>query len=278
MDLEKYQQAVNTLEDLFKFAFKLSKDTHGRRVDTRREEVASFIFTKICLHIYSILRLIPRSSYNKPDKDLEIWDNTSIAIIARALIEAYYTFYYLAVDEVDQNEIDWRFLLWDFHSANFRVEKLKLLGSTHPELPQLEKNVQDLKKAIEIHPNFNKLDKGIQKKILKGDAPASLSNIKIAEKAGINPNYHKATYDYLSSYIHTLPHSISQVSAIQDTDTVIDLIKPILDECIGYSCFAIRDFIKRFPDQQVYLVESIQKTISIWEYVLSNMGKNKANS
>jgi len=235
--------------------------------------VASFIFTKIGLHTHSILRLTPQSSYNTPDKELEIYDNTSIAVIARALIEAYYTFYYLTVDEIDQEEIDFRFLLWDFHSENRRLGKLRALGSNHPELTQLEKDVEKLRESIEKHAHFHKVDTRRHKKILKGDVPTLLTNTRIAEKAGINPNYHEATYNYLSSYIHTFPFSISQISSIDKTDQILDLIKVILDECTGYLCFAIRDFVTLFPDQNVYMVEAIQETIEIWEYVFKHMGE-----
>lgn len=271
MNQNNYAETVETLENLFKFALKLSKDTHGRNVETRREEVASFIFAKIGLHTHSILRLTPRSSYNTPDKELEVWDNTSIAVIARALIEAYYTFYYMAVDEIDQDEIDFRFVLWDYHSENRRLGKLQAIGSKHPDLKQLEKDVEELKKAVERHFHLNKIDKSRHKKILKGDVPTLLTNKKIAEKAGIDPNYHEATYNYLSSYIHTFPFSVSQISSIENTDQILELINVILDECTGYLCFAIRDFVKLFPDQKVYMVESIQETIGIWEYVFRNM-------
>lgn len=271
MNQNDYSQTIETLENLFKFVFKLSNDTHGRSVETRREEVGSFIFTKIGLHAHSILRLTPQSSFNQPDKNLEIWDNTSIAVLARALIEAYYIFFYMAIEDISQEEMEFRFLLWDYHSENRRLKKLMAIGSKNQALELLAKNVDHLKRAVKDHQYFNMIDHRRHRKIIKGDVPILLTNKKIAEKAGIDPNYHEATYNLLSSYIHTFPFSISQISAINDTEQILELMEVVLNECIGYLCFAIRDFVILFPDQKVYMVQSIQQNIEIWEYVFKNM-------
>lgn len=274
MTSTKYEDAVKALESLFQFAITLSNNTQGRIVETRREEVASHLFTKICLHVSSILRLTPKSSYHDPQSKSEIWDYTSVAVLTRALMEAYYTFYYLVIDEIDESEIDFRFLLWDFHSENRRLEQLRLIGSKHPDLHELEKNAEALRNQLEQNPQFRSLEKDLKKKVLKGDVPLLLSNIKIAEKAGISRNYQKVTYIYLSSYIHSYPFAISQIAALKgDTEKILELNKPILGYCLGHLCFSIRDFIKVVPDQQVYLVESVKDLINEWEYIFGNIYK-----
>ncbi len=74
MSDHKYLESIKEIENLFKFAMKMSVDTHGRPVEKRKEEVASQIFTKICLHLSSILRISPHSSFSKTTKDFEVWD------------------------------------------------------------------------------------------------------------------------------------------------------------------------------------------------------------
>jgi len=98
-----------------------------------------------------------------------------------------------------------------------------------------------------------------------------LTNLEIAKNAGINEQYHKTSYMYLSSYIHTYPFAISQTSAIENLDQIIELSKPILDQCFGYLCLCIRDFIYLFPDQKVYLVGALEEKIKTWETIFNDL-------
>ena len=268
---KKYLESVKDFEDLFKFAIKLSKDTHGREVDTRRKEVASFIFTKICLHCASILRILPKSSFSQTKNEFEVWDYTSLAVLTRSVIDAYYVFYYLCSDEITVDEREFRFLVWDYHSENRRLKQLKLIGSEHKDLPDIEKNVLKLKDKVKAHKNLSVLEKNFRKGIVRGEIPFILTNLDIAKSAGINEQYHKASYMYLSSYIHTFPFAISQTSAIKNLDQIIELAKPILDQCFGYLCLCIRDFIILFPDQKVYLVGALQEKIKTWEIIFNDL-------
>ncbi len=268
---EKYLESVQNLETLFKFVVRLSNDTHGRQVETRRIEVASEIFTKICLHLSSMLKLIPKSSYFCPSKELVIWDYTSIVILVRAIIDAYYVMYYLTIDEVNSNEIDFRFLVWDYHSENRRLKLLELIGSKRKEIPEIKKNVEDLRSKVKSHPNFLKLEKNLLKGIARGEIPFVLTNTEIALKAGISEHYHKASYMYLSSYIHTFPYSISQTSAVENTDQIPMLLKPYIDQCYGYICLCIRDFVIHVPDQKVYIVKELQEKIEMWEEIFKEL-------
>ena len=117
------------------------------------------------------------------------------------------------------------------------------------------------------------LEKNLRKGVVRGEIPFILTNLEIASLAGINEHYHKSSYMYLSSYIHTFPYSISQTSAITDSDQILKLAKPILDQCYGFLCLSVRDFIEIVPDQKVYLVGTLQEKIETWEEIFRNLFK-----
>ncbi|MCK4560815.1 MAG: hypothetical protein KAV45_13610 [Calditrichia bacterium] len=268
---DQYLKSVKEIEDLFKFMLKLSNDTDGRSVDTRREEVGSQIFTKICLHTASILRILPHSTYSKTDKKFQIWDYTSVAVLSRSIMDAYHVLYYLCIDDISNDELDFRFLVWDYHAESRRYKQLVLIGSQHEEVPKLEKEVINLKNEVKNHTFLNNLNKNTRKGVVRGEIPFILSNKEIAQSAGISEKFHEVSYMYLSSYIHTFPYSISQTSAIRKSEEILDLIKPIIDRCVGYLCLSIRDFISLVPDQRVYLVSSLQEKIDKWEDIFENL-------
>ncbi|OPX35026.1 hypothetical protein B1H10_02220 [candidate division KSB1 bacterium 4484_188] len=273
MDKSKYLKSLQDFEAIFKFAMKLSLDTHGRQVDTRREAVASYIFTKICLHANSILKLTPKSSYSHTKDKSNIWDYTSIAILSRAIMDAYYALFYLCIDKINNEEQEFRFLIWDYHSENRRLKQLRLIKSSNKEIPEIEKNVDELKELIKNNSEFKILDKNTRKGVIRGEIPFILKNHEIAERAGINKSYHQASYMFLSSYIHTFPFAISQTSAIEDTDQILHFINVILDMCYGYLCLCVRDYIELVPDQKVYLVGALKEKIEMWEEIFKELFK-----
>lgn len=269
--MDKYLSSVKKLELVFQFCVRLSKETQGRIVENRKVEVASQIFTKILLHFSSLLKLVPKSKYSNSNPDLEIWDYTSIAILTRAIIDAYYVMYYLTIDDVDDDENDFRFLVWDYHSENRRLKQLELIGSSHSEIPEIRSDVENLKNEVQGNSLYSNLEKNFRKGVGRGEIPFLLTNLEIAKKAGISEHYHKATYMYLSSYIHTYPYSISQTSAIKNTNQILELTKPLIDYCLGYICLCIRDFMKHVPDQKVYLVKELELEIDKWENIFRNL-------
>ncbi|HOH31496.1 MAG TPA: hypothetical protein PLC40_17605, partial [Candidatus Hydrogenedentes bacterium] len=102
-------------------------------------------------------------------------------------------------------------------------------------------------------------------RILNGKEPLLLTNTEICEKAGIAKRNYKPFYDYLSSYTHGYPISLEQILALSDIEDVLALMSPFLHVSSGYVCFAIRDFIKLFPDQNVFVDTIIQRIITSFE-------------
>jgi len=268
----KYLQGIRTLESLCKTASKLSIATSGREVSTSREAYGSHIFGKICVTGIAILKLLPKSTFYFAPNGLEIWDISSVSALSRSLIDSYNIFYYLIIEKVDKDELEFRFILWKLHSECERLKMLEFIGSTSNALDDIKQNIEYLRKELKNNKFYQKLDFKKQRFWGSAEKGVFLTNTKISESAGIKPNYYKATYKYLSQYVHTYAFSISQLAIFRAGDAEsLNRLETIVEYCIVYLCFSIRDFLKVFPDQSSNIPSEIIKTIEDWEYIMRNI-------
>jgi hypothetical protein len=276
MENHKYLQSLQTLEALCQMATRLSLDTSGRTDATWREKYGSHIFGKICMTAIAILKLLPKSRFNVAVNNMEIWDISSVCTLARSLIDAYYSFNYLIIEKVDKHELGFRFTLWSLHSESERLKMLELIKSTSNKLDEIRKNIEELTRKLRSNKFYKSLDSKAQKKFSSGEIGIFLTNTQISKNAGVNPNYYKAVYKYLSNYVHTYSFSISQIALFKAGDLEsLRLLQTAVGYCTGYLCLAIRDFTKLFPDQRSNLSIDIIETIKDWEYIVGSGELNR---
>jgi len=274
-EITKYKKCIDEFTTLMNVVTTLSNDTHGRQVKSWREEYGSYIFTKLVFHSIALRKIVPDLS---PENKIIIWDIASIAVLARALIETYYVYYYIAIDEITGDEAEFRYNLWEFHSVTSRLNKLKKIKSKAPEIEGFKKQEHLYRQKLLNDRLFTAQPEKYKGRILNGDVAILLSNNELSKRAGIDPDHYKAKYNGLSSYVHTHPYCVSQLAAFHNINAdTINLFKTTMDFCTGYLAYAIRDFIKLFPDQICHMNPEINKLVDTWTYIFSNIGTFRRN-
>lgn len=269
--VDKFTTLRHELEEVALAAVKLSEATSGRSVSEWSHEYASYIFSKICAHALSALSLAPTGLTPTKPGSTEIWDLASLCAIVRALIDSYYAMYYIAIDQVSAEERSFRQALWEFQGEHKRLELLQLKKSKSPELLKLRDKVDRMRATVIQDSFFARLSPEIQKKARKGDLPLHLSNSELSTRAGIQPDYYKAVYRFLSSYIHTYPFSVSQLAQFRaGSSESLGLISVTLQYCLAFLCVAVRDFRTLFPDMAGFIGKDVDNTIEVWLYVVAN--------
>lgn len=269
--LEKYDAAREQFEAVTLYAMELSTATTGREVDSWRPEYSSYLFAKLVLHAMSGLRLAPDLKDRSPN-ELQVWDPSSLAALIRALIDTYFVFYYVACDKVDEEESEFRYLLWHYHGEKARLKKLTLIKSTSPKLVELENDVEDLKTRVVSSPKFAALSNSDQRAVRQGRYALLLTNSEISERAGLNSDHYKSTYDFLSSYIHALPFSLSQLAGFNsDQDALVRIYKLILDDGTIFLSQGVVDFENEFGTAGVTATPEARRAIELWQFVLQNI-------
>jgi len=260
-----YREVHADYYQLLNEVLRLSAATHGREVETRALEVGSWLFGKICAHAKAIADLAPQGPLGGVAPECELWDLSSMAVLVRAEVDTYYTFFYIAEDNIDAEIKEFRWLLWDHHSEMHRLKKLQLIGSSSPSILELEKIVADLTEKVKAHAVYLRQEPHVQKKLRNGEIGIYATNNDLAARAHISPSYHKATFMFLSSYVHAYPFSMSQLAAFRaGEDESLRLISTVLRFAMVYLALALRDFSFLMRNQELTIAPDIEKLIKLW--------------
>ena len=259
---DKYKSAYEELKTLIDTSFKIAINIQYKEVDTRDLEAASRIFAKVISHARAVLLLAPKSPAGIDAPKQELWDLSSMATLCRALIDSYYVFFYIAVDKVDESTKEFRWILWDYHSESRRLKKLQLIGSTLPAVAEIEENVERLKERLINHEVYKVLDPADQKRLRKPAEGIFATNSDLSVRAGIDEDYYKNTFMFLSSYVHSHPFSIEQLTEFRaGEDGSLNSLKIVIEYTSIYLSLTLRDFTTLVPEVSKDIDEEMQKTI-----------------
>lgn len=273
--IQKYSEAREQIEAITLHAMALSEANSGREVDSWRPEYGSYIFAKVVMHAMSILRLAPDLS-GESDESVIVWDPSSLAALVRSLIDSYFVFYYVACDEVGEAEEEFRHLLWAYHGEKARLKNLELIKSTNQKMAGLRAEVDKLRSSITEHPHYKRLSVPDRKAVRQGRYAFLLTNSEICDRAGFSPDHYKSTYDFLSSYIHALPFSLSHLAGFyDDQDALVSIYKMILNHGSTFLAQAVTDFAETFGDAGIEITPEAEKAIGLWRFILHNVDKDE---
>lgn len=271
-----YENTIDDFQHITDLARKLSIENTGREVDSWRAEYASYLFAKICGHAISLLKLQFTFSKSTTPDIAHIWDISSIAVLTRSIIDSYYVFYYLSIDECDKSESEFRRDLWNFHGACQRFDMLKHIKFGQSKLKEFEKSILTQKDKIMNSSFYQSIsNKDLQRDIRKGKVAILLSNSELSKRAGINQDFYKAYFNYLSAHVHGFPYTFSQLKVFQANDSEsLHLVTIMIQVGIGYICHAVRDFVKLFPEQTGNLDARSKRLVDDWECEFRNFNRS----
>ncbi len=269
-----YPQSVLKFETLTDTALTMAMAVSSSYTQERLRLGAN-LFGKICMHATVILRLLPKSLYSKTVNHTVTRDLSSVCALIKILIDNYYLFYYLIAQDVGENELGFRFCLWNYHSMLDQKQFLKLQMPESLKIAEIDTKFRVL--AMQLFnnsfylileaSNFN----GIKDKVSKikaGQLGIFYDNSEVANVMGLNSQAYQAVFSYLSSHVNTEPLAVVQWSAFRGDDAEsLQTLRTVVDFCSDYLSFTLRDMVKIFPDQKVYLTSEISRQINHWEEV-----------
>ena len=271
-EFDRYKKVYKEFSLLLDAGKELIELQVGLKPNYIHENYGEKIFIKLWCHGNTLLQLSPQISGSTK----QLWDVSSHYAISRTLIETYEALFYISIDEVDEIERDFRIKFWRLHSEARRSQMLDLIGSKHPELNDVKKEVEVLHSQILGHPHLDKCENGLRTKLEKKKySPYHIHQAERDRRAEINRDYHKAVVMQLSSHIHTHPFSVYQLMDFKAGDPeCLSLMSISLQYSSAFLAKAIHDysvlFQPRIPD---YSME-VKNLLSLWKIVLKNGVKN----
>jgi uncharacterized protein DUF5677 len=183
------------------------------KVDSWKIWCESVIY-KMCYHISSILKLYKGTEipYKHKDKNLIIFDEPSVIVLFRVILENYLTFYYLFGTETGEDIKQFRCLVWRYSGIKQRTE-FKITNDT-ARAKQLEeiKLLESLKEEIKSNKLFDEYTFKQKEVILKGRKPRLFESWDdLIKYSKLSQQLFRNLYGYKSNYSHTEFISVLQV-------------------------------------------------------------------
>jgi len=268
-EIQKYNSSLAELSVCIEHIVSVSVFLTDRPTETESQYYGSFLFAKLALHAASFRSLLPEVPNNDPHT-VQIWDLSSLSVLLRTIIDNYYAFYYIAADSNDATEIELRILVWKYHSEHTRLQGVKRIGASGRRVDDLRRTVKAFRNQLESNSAFLNLDVGLRKKVREGRISFLYSNSELSDRCGIDRNYYKATFDRLSSFVHSMPFSLSQLMQFRADDKAsLSLLKGLVDQCVGFLAAAIRQIDSVFPEIDVEISEELTSIVAKWKLMLA---------
>lgn len=247
-DKEEFTANLRTFENFFDFSVDVSDHIAGLTVPIHLIR-ANQLYTRLTVTSLSIIHLLPTNRIF-PAK-WEFWDFFSVATLARNLIENYHMLYYIGIEEVADEERDFRLKLFNFHLNNEKYQLYLGFKAEASVLEQFENNLPVDRDEIRQHPFFSTLSKEKGNRILKGKEVSYLSHKEISERIPFKTDEFNPFYRLFSNHTHSTPFAFFTMSNERgrgkENEVEVIYLTMTLDFCIKYLAAAILDITKLFP-------------------------------
>lgn len=203
-----YDEELHTYGQLLGAAVSVSQTAGGIETETRYIR-ATQIFTRMVIIAYTFFRLLPGNPITR-DK-IEHWDWPSVAGLARNFLEAYLHFFYIGVEDVTKDEIDFRMKAMWFHlnSEKYRIYKS---GPTNPDLSEFERNLPVEKRQIQEHPFFRQLNKEQRQRVLSAASPTYITKSQLMARLPFPSKELLWMYRHYSNEVHSTAFAFNSQS------------------------------------------------------------------
>jgi len=269
---ERYLDRIKNFETLCRYAGQLSKESTDKQTD-ERGFYGSPLFAKAVMTTWTLNKLLPFSKNFSKCFDQELWDLSSICILTRGLIDNYYLLFYLCIEDIQAEELEFRLMLWQLHSSCERLKMLDKIGSRNPELNNVKKKTEKIRQVLLNNRFFNSLKSREQKKFLKGKEGVALTRSVISKRASINPEYAFSVYKYLSQYVHSYSFAIEDIIKFNTNDLdALLVINTVVEEAIVYLSYAIKGFRTLEISNIGSIPNDVSNIIDIWIDIAENFG------
>lgn len=172
------------------------------------------ILIKLSFHCFTLLDVFKGTDLRHKGTVYKVFDEPSVFIIFRTILENYLTFYYLFVDKISDDEKVFRINVYRY--AGLKQRCSFVINNEEAKQKQALESllVEELKEVITATKYFSVFNKDDKKAIIKGVKPRLFfSWDKLIRLSGFREELFKNTYGYKSNYSHSEFISILQINS-----------------------------------------------------------------
>jgi hypothetical protein len=152
---------------------------------------ASMAFVKTTMSLDAYLSFVPYSSAYA-NRAAQIFDISSISVMARQVMEDVLSFLYLSEANLSVEQKKFRGMVWTYHGCCEWLEAQTFRDPSHPDIPKTRTMCDQARQNLEQNPLLDTIESGWRGRIRKGQMGHVLHDDEILERRGIRTNHFRA--------------------------------------------------------------------------------------
>ena len=212
LPVEEYAKVVSTKVGVL---LRLINTLHEDKIQMASWKIWSEpLLFKMCYHISSLLQLCEGTilPYETNGTPVMIFDEPTISVLFRTILENYLTFYYLFADDIEDAEKEFRSLVYRYCGSMQRTQfDINSLEAREKQKKEAE-FVETLWKEIKESNFYQKLNERVRIDVKKGIKPRLFKSWKsLITESGLRKDVYRNLYGYKSNYSHSEFISVLQI-------------------------------------------------------------------
>lgn len=257
----------NSFEIILDHSIYVSKSTRRMR-GNREQREASVFLEKNTLSAYTLYNIFNPKTVNvlpSLTKGAVVFDFSSANTIARSMFEAYINMHYLLLEQISNDEREFRLDRWEKHALTERKLIADTLESKDPKLQIEQAEIEAFEKSMYCSKYFLDLPPNKQQSIKNSFKWSSEDTLSRADIAGIDRSQSEFLYKIFSNYSHSESFSIMQLHSIDHPLEARELCKPAVKFGEMYLALTLDGFGK--VDKKVSeLINENEKVIELIKF------------
>ena len=267
-DMEQVLKDISEINDILGYLMNILSEK--KIVKEEFKYPIGILINKFILHVYSIINLLKgriiKSEYSSFQKN--IIDISSIYTLTRTTIENYLTFFYLYIQPSNNEEVFFRYQLFELAGLRSR-QRNKAEIDEHIKLKELErKKILELENIIYNHPLFKKLNQKTRNNIQGRKAARIYTWEKLLQEADLNMELFEAGWFLYSEFVHSefvshiqlYGYFSEELSTLEASDIVSNLLLALISVFI----FDLINLYKEVEERYNSLDENIKEAINFF--------------
>ena len=186
-------------------AIALSRQCAGYRANNWGTFYGSLLFTSLCTRSFTFLRICPETTSEKREG---FWDFSSVATIARSILEVRLTFFYLT-EACSEDERRCRLDVMNTHDCMSRIRLFTTMdemgGDGRAQIETFESQLKEIRIRLGSNAHFMSLPKGQRTNHLNGSKSFLYPLENIGSRCGIKEADFRLFYQLWSTQAHGFP-------------------------------------------------------------------------
>jgi hypothetical protein len=252
MEASMNQSIVSDYLQILDLVFDAAQSIKGKiSIDYRMPDCQQ-LATKLYFHAATVYHLRQGTKAPVPIdiKDgSSFFDFASVAVLTRAIIDAYFTLFEVFFAPISDDEKEFRYQLWLLSGFVIREKYLPKDPSMQDRIERSKLDIQNMRNRISSTQYFKTLSTKQQKYVLKGKRiPRNWE--KVAQSAGFGENSIKQMFSYYSGYTHSDGLSGTQIITADTRESQSDHIEYSMRIIMMIMSKMILNYCSLFPESQ----------------------------